>query len=106
MSIISVTGTFAATGNGSTFMPDNAQNLYLTSPFNAALYGTFVGTVVLEKSFDAGANWVPVLHPATNTAVSYTAPSAAVFYEPEDGVLYRFRCSAYTSGTINYRLSK
>ena len=26
--------------------------------------------------------------------------------EPERGVLYRFNCTAYTSGTINYRMSQ
>lgn len=106
MSINSTTGTFGATGNGSSFIPEPAQDLRHVIGFNVAVYGTFVGTVVLEKTYDGGTNWVPVLRPGGNTAVSYTAPSTEVLYEPEDSVAYRLRCSAYTSGTINYRLSK
>lgn len=106
MAIQTSTGTFAATGNGTAFTPENSQDRRTVAAFNIALYGTFVGTVLLEKSFDAGVNWIPVYRPATATAVSYTAPGAEVLAEPEDGVQYRWRCSAYTSGTVNYRLSQ
>jgi hypothetical protein len=106
MSIQSVTGTFVAAANGSSFMPERNQDPRFVADYNVAVWGTFVGTVVLEKSFDAGVTWIPVLRLNTATAVSYTTPSAEMFYEPEDSVLVRLRCSAYTSGTISYRLSQ
>ena len=106
MAINSTSGTFGATGNGLTFIPEPAQDLKHVVGFNVSVWGTFVGTAVLERSFDAGTTWIPVLRPGGNTAVSYTAPSSEVLYEPEDSVMYRLRCSAWTSGTINYRLSK
>ncbi len=57
--------------------------------------GTFVGTVVLEKSFTAGQTWVQVASAAT------TASNSIEVQNPDGGaVYYRFRCSAYTSGTI------
>lgn len=92
-----VTGTFTGTANGNAFTPGGC--------FNVSVYGTFVGTVVLERSFDAGTTWVPVLRPSTGTAVSYTAPSSEVLGEPEKAASHRLRCSAYTSGTVSYRLA-
>jgi hypothetical protein len=106
MALASTTGTLTAVANGSAFMPETAADLRALISFNVALWGTFVATVILEKSFDNGVTYVPVLRPGGNTAVSYSAPSAEVIGEPEDGVLYRLRCTAYTSGTVNYRLSK
>ena len=100
----SATGSFAATGNGAAFIP-NTGSYNNGQQFNVAIYGTFVGTIVLEASFDSGSNWVPVLRYCTGTAVSYTTPSNEVLPAPEGGVQYRLRCSAYTSGTANYRLS-
>jgi hypothetical protein len=98
------TGSFNGTANGADFVPNRAAN-ETARQFNVSVWGTFVGTVVLERSFDSGANYIPVLRYCTNTAVSYTAPSSEVLPEPEGGVIHRLRCSAYTSGTINWRLS-
>lgn len=94
---------FTATGNGALFAPKQSEH---GNPryFNVTVTGTFVGTVVLEKTFD-GTNFVAVPRPGTTTAISYTAPGTEIIYEPEVGVQYRWRCSAYTSGTINTRLS-
>jgi hypothetical protein len=97
-----VTGTFVATGNSAGFAPEIAVSAG-SSRFNVTVFGTFVGTVVIERSFDSGTTFVPVLR--SGTAVSYTVPSTEVFEEPEAGVQWRVRCSAFTSGTISYRLS-
>jgi hypothetical protein len=99
-----VTGSFVATGNGTPFTP-NTGSFNNEQQFNVSVFGTFVGTVVLERSFDQGTNWIPVLRYCTGTAVSYTAPSSETLPEPEGGVQHRLRCSAFTSGTISYRLS-
>lgn len=90
--------------SGGTFSPTNSIQIP-AEPFNVSVYGTFVGTVVLEKTFDNGTNYIPVLRPNSGTAISYTAPGTEVLCEPEAGVKYRLRCTAYTSGTINTRLS-
>jgi hypothetical protein len=100
----SAANAFTGATNGNTFTPTCSMQVP-AEPFNVSVYGTFVGTVVLEKTFDNGTNYIPVMHPATNTAVSFTAPGAIVLHEPEISVQYRFRCSAFTSGTINTRLS-
>ena len=74
--------------------------------FNFAVWGTFAGTVALERSFDGGTTWLPVYYPGTTTAVSFTAPGNGSLFEPEYGVLYRWDCSAYASGTIHTRISQ
>jgi hypothetical protein len=106
MSIKVVSGTFGALGNGTAFMPENASTPEDAAPYNIAIFGTFVGTVVLEKSYDNGTTYIPVNRMNTGTPISFTAPATEVCFEPEDGVLTRFRCSAFTSGTISYRLSQ
>lgn len=92
-----VTGTFGATGQ-------SAGHMFL-GYFNASLFGTFVGTVQLQRTFDAGTNWLPCGEDAAGTAATYTAPVSVEVYEPEPGVFYRWACTAYTSGTVSYRLS-
>jgi hypothetical protein len=53
-----VSGTFSATGNSADFIP-NVGKFNNSQQFNVHIYGTFVGTVLLERSFD-GTNYVGV----------------------------------------------
>jgi hypothetical protein len=70
---------------------------------------TWSGTVNLERSFDGGATWI-VCNIGSGTLAQWTggtvAPVSITFGEPEKNVLYRFNAIAYTSGTINYRVSQ
>src|SRR5262249_17311740 len=93
-----LTGSFAGTGAGS--------SIAFRDSFNASIWGVFVGTVVIEKSYDNGSSWSAVSKDPSGAAASYTAPASVVVTEPELGILYRLNCSAYTSGTINWRLSQ
>ena len=94
-----VSGSFSATGQSATFMA------ILDQPFNITIYGTFVGTVRLERSFDAGTTWVPLT--ANGSAIlSFTAPASESWSESGANMSYRMNCTAYTSGTINYRLGQ
>lgn len=99
MTIKAVTGTFAATGQSASLKP--VRNEGTSEKFNVDLSGaSFVGvTIAVQRSFDNGVTWVDL------TGYSYTAPASVIIEEPEEGVLYRLNCSAYTSGTVNYRLS-
>jgi hypothetical protein len=99
---MATTGTFTATGQSASFTPATPDNN--RGPFNMSLWGTFVGTVQVERSFDGGTTWLPLT--ALGTAIPFTAPCSEVFEELEFGVQYRLNCTAYTSGTINYRLSR
>lgn len=103
-----VSGAFAATGVSAPFM--------FWGPFNVVLYGAggpngnWTGTVRLERSFDGGLTWVVCGIGGSGTQAIWTsagtgADISVVAAEPERGVLYRLNCSAYTAGTINYRMS-
>jgi len=61
--------------------------------------GVFVGTMQLECSFDGGATAIAVGDPITK-------PWRGVIDEPEHGMLYRWRCTAYTSGPVHYRFAR
>lgn len=73
--------------------------------FNFSLLNTvFVGTVILEKSFDGGATFVPAKD-ANNNVVTLAAPGTFSCNEVEAGVLYRANCTAFTSGAPTSRIS-
>lgn len=93
-----VTGTFGATGASASFSPVCGRD------FNVAISGTFVGVAQLERSFD-GSTWFPITAHGVQL-YAWSSPAAESFCEPEYGVLYRWNCTAYTSGTINYRISQ
>lgn len=93
-----VTGSFAATGQSTPTV--------FYSAFNVSIWGTFVGTIDLERSFDGGTTWIVCSIDSSGTPSSYSAPISLVATEPEHQVLYRLNCTAYTSGTANYRLSQ
>lgn len=66
--------------------------------FAYSISGTFVGTVILEHSVGGVDAWIPM-----NPAISATAAASGnvVVSLPDQGAaLFRFRCSAFTSGTI------
>jgi hypothetical protein len=74
-------------------------------PFNIAIWGTFSGTVVLERALD-GTTFIAVATDGTGTPASYTAPVSVTGVEVEAEVPYRFNCTGYVSGTIHCRLSQ
>jgi hypothetical protein len=106
-----VSGSFTGTGqsgnaNAGLNAGQNPQPPVFKDVLNAAIWGTFIATLVLEKSFDGGDTYIPISKDSSGTANSYNAPIALGVYEPEHNVLYRWNCVAYTSGTVNYRISQ
>jgi hypothetical protein len=94
----------ALTGNGVV-----ATGADTTAVFTGAAV-TFSATVQLERSFDGGKTFLVCNIGATGTLAQWTGttvgPINITFGEPEKNVLYRFNCTAYASGTINYRISQ
>jgi hypothetical protein len=72
--------------------------------FNYSLSGTFVATLRLERSLNNGLTWNPVT--AFGEQYNFTVPCQESHAEPEDGALYRWNCTAYTSGTVIARISQ
>ncbi|QHL90671.1 hypothetical protein GVO57_07290 [Sphingomonas changnyeongensis] len=71
---------------------------------NVTISGGFVGTLRLERSFDAGVTWVPVT--VGGVPVDFTGPMSEEVDELESGMLYRFRATSLTSGAANWRISR
>lgn len=69
----------------------------LAGYFNVSIDGAFVATLLLQRSFDVGQSW--------RTIQTFTATTEQEGHD-EEGALYRFYCSAYTSGTPKTRLGK
>lgn len=95
-----LSGTFTATGQS------------LGTPVNGRAHVQIdggVGTVQIERSVDEAVSWDVLSKNSDGAAASYTTASDVAFNgfidEPMFGVLYRFNCTAFTSGTIVYRLA-
>jgi len=98
MTIATVAGSFAGVGP--------STSIELIGPFNFSLAGTFVATVKLERSFDRGVSWLVVSQNALGDEAAYTTPISLQGEEWERGVRYRVNCTAFTSGSVTYRLSQ
>ena len=99
MSIINLQGQFTGTGASASVPVTGVANLLLS--FNGAS-----ATVEIQRSFDGGSTWYTLSKDSTPNPASYTDDINASIDEFEYGVLYRFNCTSYTSGTITYRLSR
>jgi len=86
-----VTGTFGATGASASFQTAEG--------FNISLSGTWVATVSLQRSFDNGVSFNNI------TDGTFTANTEKRVDDPAGSVRYRWNCSAFTSGSVVYRIS-
>lgn len=100
-----IAGTFTATGQSNPFAPEVDLRGARGGRFNVTLSGTFVATVKLERTFDNGSTW-HVVAKSDFAEAAFTAPVSFMVEEPESGVQYRVNCTAYTSGTVTYRISQ
>ena len=93
--MIFVTASFTAVGAGAPIRAGDGDRLIYR------VRGTFVGTVVLERATHGQQAW-DVLHTfsAGTAGVVELGPLAC----NETGTIYRFRCIARTSGTIETKL--
>ncbi len=83
-----VIGTFTGTG-------ESASEVFHLGKFPVSIFGTFVGTVILRRSFDDGVTW-------RQFGAEITTPTEL---DPENTRLdlaWSLECTAFTSGTIGY----
>jgi hypothetical protein len=105
-------GTFSSPNGTFAFAPgQSTSGVFAGADATATFTGAainFSGTVQLERSFNGGATWIVASIAQSGTLAQWTAgtPVSTAFSESEKQVLYRLNCIAYTSGTINYRLSQ
>lgn len=93
-----VSGTFTSTGQSSAAI--------FWGAFNITISGTFVADLGLQRSFDGGTTWVNVSKNTSGEPFLISIPASLTWAEIEQDVLYRLTCTAFTSGTIDYRLSR
>lgn len=74
--------------------------------FNVEINNGGVMTIQIERSFDDGVSFFEVSLDSTGTPASYTADFSGILEEPEDGMLYRLNCTAFTSGSATGRISQ
>lgn len=80
----------------------------LYGKYNFSLqFNAGTATARLVRSYDGGVSWVVTSKPDLSPAV-FTGPVDVdgVGEEPETGMLYRWECTAFTSGPVNHRLSR
>lgn len=94
-----ISGNFTATAQIS-------QVINMVREFSVSIGGTFNGTVVIERSPNGGSTWFPCSTDATGTAASYTSPVSVDVVSLVHPMLYRLRCVALASGTINWVMSQ
>lgn len=104
MTFRATAGTLTSAAAGDAFQLTEQPKSNDPGRINVTVWGTFSATVQIERSFD-GSTWHAVSKDVDGTAASYTAGFSLVVAEPELGVRYRINCTAFTSGTINYRIS-
>jgi hypothetical protein len=73
--------------------------------FNASVQGFGVATVKLERSFDEGVTYQVVSKDSSGAEASFTANCSLVVEEVEKGVLYRWNCTSWSSGTLACRIA-
>lgn len=88
---MTITAHFTATGSSSSLPMQIGQTL------SYAIAGTFVATIALERSDNGGASWETVLTKTTTASADYLVEVKA---------WYRWRCTAYTSGTATVSLEE
>lgn len=84
---MTVSKSFTGVGDGPDFLIRQGEE------FTYQVSGTFVGTVVLQQYLRGG--WFPLV-----TATGPVSGTMVAEAGGKDHARYRFRCSAFTSGTI------
>ena len=92
------TGSFTGTGTSAPVL--------VKGSFNFVVWGTFSGSVALERSPDGGTTWINCSTDAGGTPNAVAVPTSVRCFEPESGILYRVNCGTFASGTINWRISQ
>ena len=85
----------------------------ILGPCNLVIFGSggpdgaWVGSVQLQRSFDGGTTWIGCNVGGGGQKALWSTgwDISIIFSECEKGVLYRLSCTAWTSGTINWRFS-
>lgn len=97
--VTAIEGRFTANGNSAVFKPISGRAC------NLQIVGTFDATLTFTRSLDK-VNFYPLTINSIPWGI-YTGPvSETVWEDPEYDTWFRLECSAFVSGTIDYRISQ
>ena len=91
-----VTGTFTTTGTSSSLKVN--VNPYQKMATLSISGGSMNGTVILQRSYDAGVTW--------HNVESYTVITEKNFETPSDAFIYRLECTVFVAGPIAYAIAQ
>lgn len=97
-------GYSVATGQFTSAQAGDFSESIKGSNLNLSIWGTFVATVILERSYDKTL-WLPMTY-IDGSPISWSTPISTEYPANDYNAFYRFRCTSYTSGTINWRISQ
>jgi len=91
-----VSGSFAGTG-ASTALKVNTHGHQKMATLSIS-GGSMNGTVILQRSYDAGVTW--------HNVESYTVITEKNFETPSDAFIYRLECTVFVAGPIAYAIAQ
>lgn len=97
-----LSGSFTGTGQSSTSPGVPVGKLYVVIRAS-----TGVGTVKVQKSLNGGTTWFDVSKDTSGTPASYDINNSSIDVIEENlqnTAVYRFNCTAFTSGTLFYEM--
>lgn len=101
--------TFSGTSGTLAFPPGHTSAEVVTGTDAAATFAAVAvaATVQLERTHDGGSTWLIAGVGGGGLQAIYVNPQAFTVgtNESERGISYRLNCTAYSSGTLNYRLA-
>lgn len=96
-----VSGTFTGTGQSATIEVKDKCNVVIDA--NGA-----TATVAIERQLPGEAGFTVISRDGAGNPASYAVATLdfnGTIEETEGGATYRLNCTAYTTGTVNFRLS-
>lgn len=81
-----------------------SESVRVNGNFNVSIQGNLVGSISVTRSLDNGESWEVLT--ALSEPITFSSDVSESFYEPEPQALYRFECTAYTSGSAMCRIGK
>lgn len=93
-----LTGSFAGAGH--------SNNIPIYGQFNFTLSGDFSANIAIQRKFSDSNDWHTISKDAQGNSAIFMTPVSLIINEVERAVAYRVNCLSFTSGPVEFRISK